>query len=425
MFQSGGCYILNKKFDIMKNGDSINSNTTYRGWCQFMDGDGTFPMVQSNITLPFPKKDSFYLSFNLDAEYNFLYKGFIPAHLFYHIIDMRQENGLGAVVEKKKIAIQDTLSRGHITMTKHSNNTDWWIIVAQYLSNCIFTVQVTPDGVKPPQKICVGKMTETADLGSQVAVSLNGKKYARTFSVDSTFVYDFDNTTGIISNQIKLNSISDSIYGAFQGCVFSPNSRYLYITRFYKVFQFDMAAKDIQASRVLVGDYTDYPHDNPDKGYFFSCHLGPDGKIYIASPFSHLFISTINRPNCPGKLCDFRAYSIELAFYNYGALSNTAYFETPPANYNCDSITATENISEQLYIYPNPASMNIIISSTYDFKTYEIVNMTGQKLVTGSIKGLSDENIDVSGLTNGIYILRLTNEVKERLAIKKFSVIHR
>ena len=48
MFQTGGCFILNKNFTIMKNGDSINSKYTYNFWCDVRQGDGTFPFHQSS-----------------------------------------------------------------------------------------------------------------------------------------------------------------------------------------------------------------------------------------------------------------------------------------------------------------------------------------------------------------------------------------
>ena len=429
MFQSGGCFIANRKFNIMKNGDSINSYFTYRSWCKVSDGDGDFPLTQNSIALHYPEKDSFYFAFNLDFEELVTNLLPMPNHLLYSIIDMRQDSGLGAVVENRKIAITDTLSRGYVTAIKHKNNIDWWVIVGKLQSNCFFSVRVTPNGVEQPVKSCTGAAITEDDLGGQAAFSADGKRYARTHvtriydtsTVSTIFVYDFDNNTGQFSNQKKL-TIQNFEPDFFQGVIFSPSGRFLYTTFHSKLYQFDLEAQNIQASSTLIADYTYGVHNN-DVGDFYACYLAVDGKVYISGPGNHLFLSTINRPNCPGKLCDFRAYSVPLKFNNYGGITSTAYFEQPPANYNCDSLTATENVSEKLYIYPNPANTNIIISSTYDFKTYEIVNTIGQKLLSGNIKGLSDESIDVSGLTNGIYILRLTNESKERVAIKKFTVI--
>ena len=164
IFQAGGCFILNKKFQIMKNGDSTNSKYTHRAWCIVSKGDGTFPLIQSSLALPFPQRDSVYISFNLDFdEFSVSYIP-IPKHLLYHVIDMRLENGLGAVIEKNKFAIEDTLTRGYLAATKHSNGVDWWLLVSKYASNCFFSIKVTPNGVQPPILNCVGMSADSFDF---------------------------------------------------------------------------------------------------------------------------------------------------------------------------------------------------------------------------------------------------------------------
>jgi hypothetical protein len=290
MFQTGGCFIANKNFDIMKNGDSINSTYTYHAWCKFMEGDGDFPLTQSSIALPYPKKDSFYLSFNLDFDNLEGSNLPTPMHLYYSTIDMRQDSGLGAVIAKRQIAIKDTLSRGYLIATKHSNNTDWWIIAPKLNSNCIFSIRVSPNGVLSPQKTCLGNTIAEFDFGEQVCISPNGKKYVRTLGTDSVYIYNFDNSTGVFSNQKKLIPVEDNMPGYFQGCVFSSNSRYLYTTRSLKVYQFDTEAPDIQASRTAVGDVSSI-QQTIEKGELFECRLAPDGKIYFSSPFNYRYLN--------------------------------------------------------------------------------------------------------------------------------------
>ena len=131
-------------------------------------------------------------------------------------------------------------------------------------------------------------------------------------------------------------------------------------------------------------------------------------------------MSVINRPNCPGKLSDFRPYAIELKRYNYGGLPNNPFFEQPPANYNCDSInTSTEEIFENIAIYPNPATTQITISSSSTFQQFDIIALTGQTMLKGKlIENTTD--IDVSTLPEGIYFIKLTNPLTQIRALGKF-----
>ncbi len=110
LFVSGGCYILNKKFNIMKNGDSINSQLTYTSWCRVNLGDGTFPMYQNNVILPYPDNNNKYFLFNLDFDtINTPEFVLLPFHLYYNIIDMSRENGLGEIIEKRKLSLMTAL----------------------------------------------------------------------------------------------------------------------------------------------------------------------------------------------------------------------------------------------------------------------------------------------------------------------------
>lgn len=420
MFQTGGCYILNKNLAIMKNGDSINSKFTYRYYCEVRLGDGTFPFNQSSIAIPFPQKDSMYIALNLDMQPSD--RGFyiISQHLYYHIIDMKQENGLGAVTEQRKIAIEDTLSRGSLAATKHSNGIDWWIICGKLVSNCYFSVKITSAGVQIPIKTCIGDTTVEIDLASNAAFSSNGKKYIKSFYRDNIYLYDFNNTTGQLSN-LKRLLLPDTTW-SFKGIQFSANNRYLYVTRYSTVYQFDLEAPNIQASRLEVGDVSNFPKDN-QRGELFEMRLAPDGKIYIASPFSHRFLSVINRPNCRGKLSNFRPYSIELTRYNYGGLPNIPFFTQPPANYTCDSLdTQTTEIIEPITLYPNPATNQISISSTEAFQIFDIIDITGKIVLKGKLNDKND--IAVSGLPDGLYFLTLKNTSTQARAIGKFVVKH-
>jgi len=398
LFYSGGCFILNKENEIMENGDSINSEYAYIDFCGF----GDFPTRQNNTIIPLPDNDQRYIYFNLDIHIiNIALPA--PLHLYYHIIDMNEDSGLGAIVEKKQIAISDTLARGYVQAVRHANGMDWWVIASERNSNCYYILPVTQAGVGIPEKQCIGGIWDDLDGGGQAAFSPDETKYVRIGGQVGLYLFDFDNENGLLSNPLELTYPYDQEY--FRGVSFSPNSRYLYVTAQLDVFQYDLQAFDIQESIQLVGQLNP---DNamPGVGSLALQKLAPDGRIYIASPGSHKYLSVIRRPNCPGELCDFRPWSVELPAFNYSGLPNLPHFSIPESDDTCDPITST-NISpekESFRVFPNPTTGIIYIENNYQY--YELYDLSGKKIRVGTKTFF----IDLSDQPTGVYFLRLVNK---------------
>lgn len=96
------------------------------------------------------------------------------------------------------------------------------------------------------------------------------------------------------------------------------------------------------------------------------------------------------------------------------------------AKYNCsvefnsvDEIIDQENIS----IYPNPASISFIVTSSVSkIKSIKIIDMLGKEIVNESL--MSAENVhsfDVNGIVSGIYIIQTLDE-KMNLVNKKIII---
>ena len=52
----------------------------------------------------------------------------IPNELYYAIIDMNQNGGLGKVISKKNLLYKGTFGGGRITACRHANGRDWWLV---------------------------------------------------------------------------------------------------------------------------------------------------------------------------------------------------------------------------------------------------------------------------------------------------------
>ncbi len=96
---------------------------------------------------------------------------------------------------------------------------------------------------------------------------------------------------------------------------------------------------------------------------------------------------------------------------------------SPASNYtiNClysinDEVATNENI----LIYPNPASNYITVeySTPATDTRYEIFNILGKKVNTGILKKSDKNNIDISGLPDGIYMLKMFTDKKS--GVNKF-----
>ena len=60
---------------------------------------------------------------------------------------MTLNNGLGDVVSKNSIVLQDILFWGELNATRHANDRDWWLLCHRVNSNKYYKVLITPYGI--------------------------------------------------------------------------------------------------------------------------------------------------------------------------------------------------------------------------------------------------------------------------------------
>ena len=75
-----------------------------------------------------------------------------------------------------------------------------------------------------------------------------------------------------------------------------------------------------------------------------------------------------------------------------------------------DTTTAVQFLNtSQVSIYPNPAQDRLWLTGVDDFHAYQIFNQLGQMVLKGRIE---DDAIELNGLPEGFYFLRLIGEVE-------------
>ncbi len=82
------------------------------------------------------------------------------------------------------------------------------------------------------------------------------------------------------------------------------------------------------------------------------------------------------------------------------------------ANYTSTTLSSGDfELNGDIVIYPNPTSSKIFITSKEYVSSYEIYNTLGQKVKEGSFNAvLEQEELDVTALQNGLYILNFKGE---------------
>lgn len=160
----------------------------------------------------------------------------------------------------------------------------------------------------------------------QLKVSSNGTRLAVAMSsLSEVQLYDFNPSTGAITNQRLLNTASGAFNVAgvtdasIYGVEFSPNSNVLYVSTTFggtvkNVYQFDVTgatAAIISASRFTASPVV--PNNNYTYGQL---QLGPNGRIYVAknpNGTGSTTLDVINTPDVLGAGCGYAASSVTIA----------------------------------------------------------------------------------------------------------------
>lgn len=403
LFYSNGCYIANAVHQMMVNGDSIGKDILETSFCK----TGGNPLIQGMIALPKPGSNHLYYLFYTDLGDPYYMQPFFPLapeKLYSSVIDMALENGLGKVVEKNVLVIQDTFSRGMIQAIRHGNGKDWWIVQPKSHSNCYWTFRLTNNGIDTIFKQCIGEVWGDNDPQGQATFSPNSLKYARgNFQFDLN-IFDFNAHTGLLSHPIKIDFGLDTFY--FNGVAFSSNSRFIYAPCYTKLWQFDTWASDISASRILIGELKT-PPNIPEKTRFNQARLAPDGKIYIAGRVSNKHLHVINRPNCYGLECDLQQYAIELAARNANTMPNMPHFKQWSESDTCKQVGSKEPTrlpEHPIKLYPNPASEHVTLDGLESGDEVQWIDVSGRVAKTATCQ---TNRFEITDLMPGFYLLKI------------------
>ena len=228
--------------------------------------------------------------------------------LYYHIIDMNLNGGLGDIVPgRKNISLVDSTGEAVIGMM-HENGKDFWIIVRKARTNDYYSYLVTENGVCTTPLIssftggihvnAVGLMTlAPSHDATQIAIAQGSSS-----NPGLTQIFDFDNCTGRLSSPVNISNTNRSWYDV----AFSPNDSLIYLTWLSgtgnaTMFQFERFATNIPGSQVTLGGSIPWGLYPNLIGYVGMRVYGDT--LYVANADSSLHIlSTPNVKSSPGLI---------------------------------------------------------------------------------------------------------------------------
>jgi len=428
LFYSNGLTIGNRNHDTLENAVDFNP-----GWATtFYEPDG-LAACQGVLILPDPESSQRYYVFHETGEQLIAHNTYEvqPLHLSYSVIDMNLDGGLGGIVDtlKNKYAIIDTLAWGGLTAVKHANGRDWWIIVHRFYTDEYYKLLLTPYGLQGPYQQNIGSDL-IYDVFLQTCFSPDGSKYCIANHGGWFDYMNFDRCSGEFLNATSV--YPDSGFSVL-GCSFSPNSRFLYVSTLFDLYQYDTWDSNMVQDVVHIATWDSFVNPIYDIAVLFFMHqYAPDGKIYI-SPYNGVeFLNVINSPDSLGLSCNFAPHSYLLthAGYTFNIPSFPNYDLGPLEGSPCDTLgnVATGIPPPALpsfRINPNPASdwLNIVYQ-TKDDGLFELFDLYGKRVAATSLFSyFKNRLINVAELPAGVYLGTVTEKGK-RVWSEKVVIVH-
>jgi hypothetical protein len=391
---------------------------------------------------------------------------------------MTLHGGLGDVVTaSSSTLITDTLTEKMTVIGGHS--CDIWLLVHQISHQRFLAYHIDATGFNnTPVISAVGAFTGRGCYHTGVMKGSPDRTKIIAVCEIGAELFDFDATTGIVSNSRVLNT--NYSYGA----EFSPDNTKLYIveqTPYDELFQYDISLSGMPA---IVASMTGIAPCNRAT----DLKLAPDNKIYMGDlgGISTPYLDCISAPNLAGMSCGYIPQAVHLLSPDFIGLPNL-YVSFPPVSagiitgdsilcinhsivlsdaspggswisadsFNivsgacvingnkygsdtvlyvvsngcisdtarhiifvqeaCPSLQAAGITGKELALFPNPAGNELNISAPYAITGIAISDLFGRQVYSG-VYNAGTIRIDVADLRAGVYLIKINGSEVRRFA---------
>ena len=212
LWQSGNVYfwgvVYNKNHEMMEGGDTLACELWYN----------------EMVIVPDPNFNGRYFLFHMEL-------GIQNPGLYYSIIDLSYNNGLGKVTSKNNQLLMGNMA-DCLTAIKHGNGRDWWVIARRSDAqlggppdNDFYVYLVDTSGITALPVQSIGTLNPT-NL-AKITFNPSGEQFVFTNINDLIELYDFDRCSGTISNPVTIQpNAGPGLSTHTWGAEFSSNGRY-------------------------------------------------------------------------------------------------------------------------------------------------------------------------------------------------------
>lgn len=392
LFYSDGQSLWNRNHQVTPNGGNLYGSTS---------------STQSSILVPQPQSSRFFYLFTI-AE------GFVNNGRFgfyYHKIDLCSDGGLGDIIEgSKNILLLDTVNE-QVAVALHSNGMDYWVLTHKALSDAFYAYKLTSNGISDTIISHVG--ATTYGLQGQLKISPSGDRIAITSGqmfVQPCYLelFDFDKSSGVVSNSIPLVVPSNSIT---YGVEFSPDESKLYAS-YGSVSPVKMGIAQYNLSvntQPSINNSMNILYEVMNVVTGKAIQLGPDNKIYGDALTGYLF--SIDLPNNYGSASSLDTFAVDfqgkiISYFSPTFISGYAYTNNM---YDCESGgTGFEpsSFNDSILLFPNPIidELNVINKSGLEFELF-IYSHLGEEVFLETVHE-EQVSLNLSFLPSGVYFIK-------------------
>jgi hypothetical protein len=311
LFYTDGIKLRDKNNNVMPNGSNLMDSTILDPYFQ-----------QSALIVPFVNDTNKYYVF-CGYSYSTLDNNLVSDTIYYSVLDMQLNGGLGDVVPgQKMLPLGGSLTSLMVAVPGENCNT--WLVIHQPDTTFFNVYEITSAGLNTTPTVynsgtlngtgaySTGEIKASSDNTHLAIVTFNAMPYTLAAGFASTVeVHNFNPATGAITNCRVIDSLTDNVAG-FKAVCFSPDNSKLYVSAMSisGVFQYDLSLSTLSA---ITSSRTDVSQSN---GYILSGGLqtGPDGKLYV-SPWGipYTSIDRIEFPNLAGTACNYVSGAVALS----------------------------------------------------------------------------------------------------------------
>jgi len=283
LFYSDGVRVWNRENQVMPNGGGLRG-----GSAQLLSS------TTAAVIVPRPSNVSQYYLITIDEGATGTSLG-----VNYNLIDMNLDEGRGDVVSGQKNVFLFATGSEKLEVVPAGDGQSFWLITRKDTEG-FFAFRITASGIQgTPVFSPLGDSNPAGHMkmNRQFNQLAMGNTSLGAGSICSIRLYDFDNSTGVFSNE-RIWTYTFSI-SLIYGVEFSPSGKFLYISNLERLVQYDISlanTTEIQNSGQIIAPVS-----------AASLQLGPDNRIYANVGA----LGVIPCPDKPAPSCGFEFNPVE------------------------------------------------------------------------------------------------------------------